>query len=220
MAMKFRVLFLVILFMSMATIVRSQKLTIVPYGKLQCGYGSFRGYTELDHNFFTAGTDPGRSTYSIFNGVDYSFILGGSFLRSGNDIYRESYFDIFLVHKRISGSSNGAGFTGIGVQCRYRFFYIGFVLGMAGNRNELPIVFDDNNNPQIFGDLHGATPMFVMGLRAPLNSEHTLFLDIPFDFVIPRNRGNNEPVGDAAIYEWYSFSIGICYNLWGLGSDH
>ena len=93
-AMKLRILGLAILFLSVSGMVRSQKLSIVPFVKLQCGYGSFTGY-----------------------------------------------------------------------------------------------------------------------------SDHTLFLDIPFDFVIPRNRVNNEPVGDAALYEWYSFSVGICYYLSGLGSD-
>ena len=126
--MNFRSLGLVILFLSATGILRSQKLTFVPYGKLQCGYGSFTGYSELNYNLFTAGTNLEESKYKIFDGVEYSVSFGASILRTGNDIYRESYFDIFLVHKRISSSSNAAGFTGIGAQCRYQFFYGGFVL--------------------------------------------------------------------------------------------
>lgn len=63
-------------------------------------------------------------------------------------------------------------------------------------------------------------PMFTLGLRAPLNSEHTLFLDIHFDFAVPRNRINDEPPDMAALYEWNSFSLGICYYLSGIIPDH
>lgn len=199
-----------ILFSSAPGIVQAQNLSIAPFAKLQCGYGSFTGYTESNFDLFTAGAVE-QSTYRIFGGFDYGVCFGGTILKSGNDIYRESFFDFFLVHKRISGPSNVVGFTGIGVQCRYQFFYGGFLLGMAGNRNELPINIDDNNNDQIFGDLYGATPMFTLGLRAPINSGHTLFLDIPFNLVLPRNRINDIPAGEGTIYEWYSISLGICY---------
>jgi len=63
--MNFRSLGLVILFLSATGILRSQKLTFVPYGKLQCGYGSFTGYSELNYNLFTAGTNLEESKYII-----------------------------------------------------------------------------------------------------------------------------------------------------------
>jgi len=193
-------------------IIQAQDISIAPFAKLQCGYGSFVGYTESNFDLFTARANEEQSTYRIFGGVDYSVCLGGTLLRSGNDIYNESFLDILLVHKRISGPENGAGFTGIGAQCRYQFFYAGLLLGMAGNRNELPINTDDNN-VQVFGDLHGVTPMFKLGLRAPLNSERTLFLDIPFNLVVSRNRLNDSPVDEGTIYEWYSINLGICYYI-------
>jgi hypothetical protein len=211
--MKYRIAFLSIFVLCSAGTLRSQGFPIVPFAKIQGGYGSFLGYTDADLSPVTIGTFLEQPTYRIFGGFDYGLCLGGSVLKDGNDVWDESFFDFFLVHKRLSGSSNAVGYTGLGVQARYRFFYGGFTLGLTGNRNELPLDVDDNNQGLTFGDLHGPVPMFTLGLRAPLNAEHTLFLDIPFDFAIPRNRTKDMPEGDAAIYEWYSFSIGICYHL-------
>lgn len=203
--MNLRILFLAIFILSTSVFARSQDFSIIPFAKIQGAYGSFTansGDNSLE-----------QSVNKIFDGFDYSFTLGGTILRGGNDIYKESFFDIYLVHKRISGSSNAAHFTGIGAQCRYKFFYGGIAVGMAGNKSELPIAYDVNSDTQLFGDLHGVTPMFSLGIRAPINPGHTLFLDIPFDFVISRNRLSDEPLDHAALYEWYSIGIGLCYFL-------
>ena len=208
-----RILVLSILFLSASGHLQSQDLTIVPFAKFHGGYGTFRGYTES--NIIYASPDPyeERTTYEIFNGFDYSFTLGGAILRKGNDIYSESFLDLFLVHRRISGSSNGARITGIGAQVRYKFFYGGIIAGKAGNESKFPIGIDENSSDQIYGDLHGVTPMFSLGLRAPLNPGRTLFIDIPFDFAIPRNRMKDDPKDAATLFEWYSLNIGLCYYL-------
>ena len=211
--MKIRILVLFILLLGLTVTALSQKISVSPFGTAQLGYGAFRGYTDPNYNFITSGITVDQSTYRIFRGADFSVGLGVALHRPGSDIYRETYFDVWLVHKRLTSSSNAVRFTGAGFRVRYQFFYAGLVLGVAGNRNELPVELDLQNNTLNSGNINGVTPMFNLGLRAPLNSGHTLFLDIPFELVIPRNHMNDEPSGSTALYEWYSLSLGICYFL-------
>lgn len=217
--MNIRILVLSILFIGLTVTALSQKISISPFGKVQLGFGAVRGYTDPNYNFFTTGSNEDQPTYQIFRGIDYSFTLGAAFHSPGSDIYDESFFDVFIVHKRLTGSSNATGFTGAGVRVRYRFFFGGILIGMAGNKHELPVELDSQNTALSSGNLHGITPMFNLGVRVPLNAGHTLFLELPVDFVIPRNRLDDAPAGSAALYEWYSFSLGICYNLPSIGSE-
>jgi len=211
--MKLRVICMAVLILCSRNLMQARGYTIVPFASLQAGYGTFIGYVEPNLNYFI--TDPylEHPTYRIFRGFDYGVRLGGSILRKGSNIYDESFFDIYLLHKRLTSSSNATWFTGLGIQIRYRFFFAGFLMGMAGNKNALPADIDDNHVTVASGNLHGVNPMFTLGLRAPINAERTLFLDIPFDFVFPRNRMNDEPAGISAFYNWYSFNIGICYYI-------
>ncbi len=50
-------------------------------------------------------------------------------------------------------------------------------------------------------------------IKSPLNSEHTLFPDIPFNLVVSRNRLNDIPADEGTIYEWYSINLGIFYYI-------
>jgi hypothetical protein len=211
--MKFQIICMTVLMLCSKNPVQARDFTIVPFASLQAGYGTFFGYVEPNLNYFNTDPNLEHPTYRIFSGFDYGVRVGGSILRKGSNIYDESFFDIYFMHKRLSSSSNATGFTGLGIQIRYRFFFAGFLMGMAGNRNPLPVEVDDNHAALTSGNLHGINPMFTLGLRAPVNAERTLFLDIPFDFVFPKKRMNDEPAGMTAFYDWYSFNIGICYYI-------